>query len=129
MKLGVLLLSVTDTPRVTAISSDWVRRAMERVVDFFTDQSGGREALEFEVFEWFELPVRSAEWNGFGFDAGQHVKPMVSAGLGVDLSGFNHFIPVIDKHDAHLAALAPDGVHVHMSGQDMDPAVVCTTST
>jgi len=101
-----------------------MHRAVDHVADYFRDQSGGRESLQFRVFDWFELPMSSAGWNSLGFDAGAHVKPLVEAGLGVDLTSFEYFVLVIDKFDARLAALAPDGRHIYLGAQDFDPALL-----
>jgi hypothetical protein len=124
MNLAVLLLSVWDEPRITTLTREWMHRAVDHVADYFRDQSGGRESLQFRVFDWFELPMSSAGWNSLGFDAGANVKPLVEAGLNVDLSSFEHFVLVIDKSDARLAALAPDGRHIHLGAQDFDPALL-----
>lgn len=105
MKLAVLLLSCTDTPRETDFDRTWVHRLVGHVAGYYLDQSGGRVDMEFRVFDWFQLPHTSQQWNDLGFGAGPVVKPIVEAGLGVDLSPYDHFALVIDKFDALSAAV------------------------
>ena len=124
MKLAVLLLSCTGTPRVTDLDQPWIHRVVGHVAGYLIDQSGGRENMEFRVFDWFQLPHTSQQWNDLGFGAGPVVRPLVAAGLNVDLSPFDHFALVIDKFDAALAAVAPDGIHVHIGAQSLDPALL-----
>ncbi|MGH7184923.1 MAG: hypothetical protein ACREIB_01420, partial [Pseudomonadota bacterium] len=53
------------------------------------------------------------------------VKPIVEAGLGVDLSPYDHFALVIDKCDASSAAVSPDHPsYVHVGAQSLDPALL-----
>lgn len=124
MKIAVLLLHCSDAPRVTAHTRDWVHQLTGHVAGYFVDQSGQRENLEFRVFDWVQLPFTSQEWNDFGFEAGAQVKPVVAQHLGVDLGPFERFALVIDKFDAVLAAVAPDGIHVHVGAQSLDPALL-----
>ena len=124
MKLAVLLLSCTGTGRVTTIDRAWVHTLVGHVAGYLLDQSGGRENMQFRVLDWFELPHTSQQWNDLGFGAGPVVRPLVAAGLGVDLSPYDRFALVIDKFDAQLAAVAPDGIHVHVGAQSLDPALL-----
>ena len=48
MKLAVLLLSCTGSPRLTDYDQPWVQR----------------------VFDWFQLPQTSRQWHDLGFGAG-----------------------------------------------------------
>lgn len=125
MKLGVLLLSCTGSPRVTDFDRAWVHRVVGHVAGYFLEQSGGRVNMEFRVFDWFQLPHTGQEWNDLGFGAGPVVKPIVEAGLGVDLSPYDHFALVIDKFDAMLAAVSPQHPsYVHVGAQSLDPALL-----
>ena len=96
MKLGVLLLYCKDTPRVSTFSRDWAERAVQEVADYIFAQSGGRESITFEVFEWFPLEMTPKEWLDLGFDAGPKVRPIVAKGLGVNLDPFTHIVMAID---------------------------------
>jgi hypothetical protein len=88
--------------------------------------SGERELMEFRVFDWFQLPITGQQWKDWGFDAGDHVVPMVAAGLHVDLSPYDHFVFVIDKADARLAATRPsDRKYTYMGAQDASAALLC----
>ena len=72
-----------------------------------------------------QLSLTSDGWNNLGFGAGPTVRPMVEAGLNVDLSSFDHFALVIDKFDAALAAVSPTfPIYVHVGAQSLDPALV-----
>src|SRR5688572_21734908 len=107
MSLAILLLKCKDAPRVTQLTRDWVHQMTGVVAGYFADQSGGRERLEFRVFDWFELPQTSAAWSALGFNAGGVVTPLVAAGLGVDLAPYSHFVLVIDTAGATSAAWDP----------------------
>ena len=126
MKLAYLLVSCSDTPRVTNLTQPWVFRLATHAAGYYFDMSGERELMEFRVFDWFGLPVTSQQWNDWGFDAGDHVVPMVAAGQHVDLSPYDHFVLVIDKEDAHLGATRPsDRKYTYMSARDLDAAILC----
>jgi len=125
MKLAVLLLSCTGSPRVTDLDQPWVHRLVGHMAGYYLDQSGGRENMEFRVFDWFQLPQTSQQWNDLGFGAGPVVKPIVEAGLHVDLSPFDHYALVIDKFDAASAAVSPTNpIYVHVGAQSLDPALL-----
>ena len=125
MKLAVLLLSCTGSSRLTNFDRAWVHRLVGHWAGYFLDQSGGRVNPEFRVLDWFQLPQTSQQWNGLGFGAGPVVKPIVEAGLGIDLSPFDHFALVIDKFDASSAAVSPTFPnYVHIGAQSLDPALL-----
>lgn len=125
MKLAVLLLSCTGTARETDFDRAWVHTLVGHVAGYFLDQSGGGVNMEFRVFDWFQLPHTSQQWNDLGFGAGPVVRPIVEQGLGVDLSPFDHFALVIDKFDAILAAVSPlHPNYVHVGAQSLDPALL-----
>ena len=63
MKLAVLLLSCTGSARVTDFSRERVHSIVGNVAGYFLDQSGGRVSMEFRVFDWFQLPHTSQQWN------------------------------------------------------------------
>ncbi len=126
MKLAYLPVFCSDTPRVTNLTQPWLFKLATHAAGFFFDMSGERELMEFRVFDWFQLPVTSQQWNDWGFDAGDHVVPMVASGLHVDLAPYDHFVFVIDKTDAHLAATRPsDRKYTYMGAQDVDAAILC----
>jgi hypothetical protein len=125
MKLAVLLLSCTGTPRITDYDQAWVHKLVGHTAGYWLDQTGGRVNMEFRVFDWFQLPHDSDGWNGLGFGAGPVVRPLVAAGLGVDLAPFDHFALVIDKFDAASAAVSPSNPeYVHVGAQSLDPALL-----
>lgn len=125
MKLAVLLLSCTGTARETDFDREWVHRLVGHVAGYFLDQSSGRVNMEFRVFDWFQLPHTSQQWNDLGFGAGPVVRPIVAQGLDVDLSPFDHFALVIDKFDASSAAVSPQHPnYVHVGAQSLDPALL-----
>ena len=83
MNIAVLPLKCKNEPRVTTLTRERIDQVTAHVAGYFEDQSGGREHLEFRVFDWFELPITSAEWNALMFNAGGTVVPMVEQGLQV----------------------------------------------
>jgi hypothetical protein len=126
MKLAYLPVFCSDTPRVTNLTQPWLFKLATHAAGFYFDMSGERELMEFRVFDWFQLPITGQQWNDFGFDAGDHVIPMVASGLHVDLGPYDHFVFVIDKADAHLAATRPsDRKYTYMGAQDADPSILC----
>jgi len=125
MKLAVLLVSCSDAPRVTTLTQSWAHRMTNHVAGYYLEESGGREVMEFRVFDWCALPVTSAQWNDWGFDAGDHVRPIVSSIQHVDLTLFDHWVFVIDKADAHLGATRPsDRLYAYLGAQDLDAALL-----
>lgn len=125
MKLAVLLLSCTGSARVTDFSRERVHSIVGNVAGYFLDQSGGRVSMEFRVFDWFQLPHTSQQWNDLGFGAGPAVSPLVAQGLNVDLAPYDHFALVIDKFDASSAAVSPQYPnYVHVGAQSLDPALL-----
>ncbi|MEU0314883.1 hypothetical protein [Nocardioides sp. NPDC006273] len=125
MKLAVLLLSCTGTPRTTDFDQAWVHRLVGHTAGYWIDQTGGRVNMEFRVLDWFQLPHTSDQWNALGFGAGPVVKPLVAAGTGIDLSPYDHFALVIDKFDAASAAVSPSNPeYVHVGAQSLDPALL-----
>lgn len=125
MKLAYLLMSCSDTPRVTDLTRDWVFRVATHAAGYFFDLSGERELMEFRVFDWVQLPLTSQQWNDLQFGVGPVVVPMVSAALQVDLSAYDHFVLVIDKDDAHSGVTTPARTFTHLGAQDLDPAILC----
>ena len=122
VNLAVLLLSCNDTPRVTTLTRESVKRIMRNVADYVFAQSGGRATLAYHVLDWYELPLSSAQWNALAFGAGPVVKPLVAAGLQVDLDGYDQFALVIDKGDAFSAATFGD--FIHAAAADFTPAIM-----
>jgi hypothetical protein len=59
MKLAILLLQNSDSPRATTYTRDWVHQLVGHTTGFIAEQSGGREIIEFRVFDWFTLPMTS----------------------------------------------------------------------
>ena len=126
MKLAYLPVSVSDSPRVTSLTQPWLFKLATHAAGFYFDMSGERELMEFRVFDWCQLPITSLQWNNFGFDAGDRVIPMVASALHVDLGPYDHFVFVIDKADAKLAATRPsDRKYTYMGAQDASPAILC----
>lgn len=125
MKLAVLLLQNSDSPRATTYTREWVHKLFTHTTGFLTEQSGDREVIEFRVFDWFTLPMTAAEWDAAGWDVGPQVRPLVERGLQVDLSPYTHVALVIDRADARLAAVSETHPqYVHVAAQDMDAALL-----
>jgi hypothetical protein len=123
MSLAVLLVTGPSLPRVTYLTRDWIHGLTTRVAGYLDEQSGGRVALEFRVFDWFRLPISDAEWDSLGWNLGDVARPLVEAGFGVDLSPFTHHAMIIDQYNSHLGAWAPGRPYLHLSAQDLTPAL------
>lgn len=126
MNIAILPLNCRNEPRVTTLTRNEIQQITKHVADYFKDQSGGREQLEYRVFDWFTLPITSTEWNELGFNAGGTVIPMVEQGQQIDLSSYGHFVLLIDKQDANSAAWNSPGPlkYCHMAAQSLDPALL-----
>jgi Tachylectin len=126
MNLAVLLLHCKNEPRVTTLTRERVHQLTTNVAGYLLDQSGGRELLEFRVFDWFELPFSGADWNALQFNAGATVVPLVEQGQQVDLAPYGHFVLVIDKADANSAAWNSPGPlkYNHMAARSLNPAIL-----
>jgi len=124
MKSAVLLLTCKNAPRVTQLTDTQVSRVMSQVSAFYLQQSGGREQLEFRVFDWFGLSLTSQAWDNLGFNVGPVVTQEVAAGLNVDLSPYNHFVLVIDKAGARLAASDPTLKYCHAAAANLTQAIL-----
>jgi len=127
VKIAVLPLSVKDAPRVTTLTRVEIHRIVEHVAGYLKDQSGGRERLEFRVFDWFPLPITSAEWDALFFNAGDTVVPMVEKGQKVTLSPYPHIVLLIDKQGAVGGAWNaswPDLKYNHLSAPQLTPALL-----
>ena len=126
MNIAVLLLKCRNEPRVTTLTRDQVHQMTGHVAGYLAAQSGQRENLEFRVFDWFEMPLTSAEWNALAFGAGAKVVPMVEQAQRVDLSSYGHFVLLIDKQDAYLAAWNTPGAlkYNYMAAQSLNPALM-----
>ncbi|GAA4837661.1 hypothetical protein [Kitasatospora terrestris] len=112
---------------MTTLDKEWVERLAAANDRYFNDQSGGRDGLEITVYDWFELPFTLQQWLDFGTNAGPNVRPVVAQGLGVDLSGYQNFVLVIDVPGAALGATftGSDGsLYSHMAASDLNQAIV-----
>ena len=126
MNIAVLLLKCKNEARVTTLTRDQIQVITAKVAGFLFDQSGGRELLEFRVFDWFELSLTGPEWNALQFNVGQKVVPEVATALNVDLSVYGHYVLLIDKADAFSAAWNTPGTlkYNHMAAQTLNPAIM-----
>ncbi|HEX2296428.1 MAG TPA: hypothetical protein VHN37_14120 [Actinomycetota bacterium] len=109
---------------MTFLTRDWVHDLTVRVAGYMDEQSGGREALAFRVFDWFRLPISDAEWDSAGWNLGDIARPHVEQAMGVDLSQFDRIAMVIDQFNAGLGAWHPEGKpYLHLGAQDLTPAL------
>lgn len=124
MNLAVLLLSVSNAPRVTTITRDDVHRLITHMAGFVFDQSGEQELLQFRVFEWCQLSMTLQEWGNYGFNVGDKVVPEVERTLLVDLSSYDHFALVIDVPQASGGAWAPGRKYLHIAAASLMPTLL-----
>ena len=73
MNLAILPGSCRDVPRVTVTTRQQMDKVAHRARDFFLSQSGAREWLDVQVFDWVELPLTPEQWLAYGVLAGDHV--------------------------------------------------------
>lgn len=95
---------------------------MGRVAYYFAVQSGRRLNLEWKVFDWVELNITDATWEGYGGDAGSSILPEVTKKIGDDLGIYDHVLLVIDKADSFSARRS--GRYTHFGAQSLTPAIV-----
>ena len=102
MKIAILLLSCARTARRTNLTEDWFRLLSGQVRDYFLDQSGGRLACDFAVFDWVELSISGQQWTDAGPAVGDTARAEAAAKYNFSEAGFDHFILVIDDQVSAL---------------------------
>lgn len=98
--LALLPVSCSDTPRMTTLTREWFDECMAYTADYLRQMSGEKYQYTWKVYDWFELSMTSADWNAAGMEVWAKARPLVEAGLNVDLSTHTHWAFVIDKADA-----------------------------
>ena len=127
MKIAVLPIYFNDASRVTSHTRAQITAHFDAAKAYYEAQSGGREHLDHRVFDWFMLPLTGAQGVALAFEAGDTVVPLFEAGNKVDLSGYQHFVLLIDKFDARSGAWRPGDPtfrYLHLSAIDLTPALV-----
>ena len=124
MKSAALLLKCKNAPRVTTLTAGDVSKVMARLAAYYLAQSGGRENLSYQVFDWLELSLTSDAWDALGFGAGPVVVAEAAQSLPADLSSFTHFVLVIDKAGAVSAASDPTLKYTHAAAADLTQAIL-----
>lgn len=124
MKFAVLPVTVSDRQRATTLTLEWIERACASVSSFIHDQSGGQQTAEFTVFDWYPLEQSHAEWAGFGFNVREMVNKQVESNRSVDLSGYQHFVYVIDDSVSRVGATVRNLSTTIIAAIDLDPAIL-----
>jgi len=127
MKIAVLPVYCSDVPRTSTISETQIKDVCQDVARYFRDQSGGRENLEYRVFDWFKLELTRAQWTELQFAAGDTVVPMIQTRTGINLSAYEHFVLLIDLPEAVGGAWDSDDPtlrYLHLSGPQFSPALL-----
>lgn len=127
MKVAVLPIYPKDEPRVTQWTRQEIEARFEDAKKYFAEQSGGRESLEYQVFDWYKLRLTGAEADAMGFQAGDSIVPHFEADKSISLSNFSHFVLLIDKSNSHAGAWKPNDPsfrYCHLSAQDLTPALL-----
>src|SRR3954466_10809086 len=73
------------------------------------------------------MPLTRDEWIALEFEAGDTVVPQFEGGMGVNLSGFDHFVFLLDMADAHSGAWRPHDAsfrYLHLSAIDLNPSLL-----
>ncbi|MEP7308800.1 MAG: hypothetical protein ABJA98_25105 [Acidobacteriota bacterium] len=110
---------------MTTLTAGEVSKVTAQLAAYYLQQSGGREKLTYQVFDWFELSLTSEAWDTLGFNVGPVVTAEVAQKLSVDLSSFTHFVLVIDKSGASLAATDPATLkYTHAAAKDLTQAIL-----
>jgi hypothetical protein len=122
--LAVLPVSCSDTPRVSTLTREWIDECVAYTADYLHQLSGGQYQFTWQVYDWFQLPMTSAQWNAGGFEVFSTAGPLVEAGLNVDLSGHTHFAFVIDKADGRAGAWHKTKPYLHIGALDLCPAIL-----
>ena len=121
MNLGVLLLSV-KAPRVTTFTREWAVRAVQRSVDYFAAQSGGRQSITFKVFDWVALDLTPDEWVALGFSAHTSQTPFIESKIGESLTPFDHLLIGLD-HPAAGGGTTP-GNFTYLAASNFTPSFI-----
>lgn len=104
MKIAVLLLSCAETSRRTTLTADWFRLLSQQLRQYFLDQSGGRLACDFTVFDWMELSITGQQWMDAGPAVGDTARAQAAAKYQFSESDFDRYVLVIDEQVGYLGA-------------------------
>src|SRR5688500_3421170 len=124
MKFAVIPVSVSDKPRATTLTRAWLERACASVGAFIQDQSGGRQTAEFTVFDWYVLAQSHQQWVDLGFNVREPVNQQLVNDRQVVLSGYQHFVYVIDDGVSRAGATSGDLLTSIIAAEDFDPAIL-----
>lgn len=124
MKFAVLPVAVSDNPRETTLTRGWIERACASVSSFIHDQSGGQQTAEFTVFDWYTLSQTHQQWLDLGFNVREPVNQQVVNDRQVDLSGYQHFVYVIDDGFSSSGVTKRDLLTSIIAARDFDPAIL-----
>ncbi|MGE0220563.1 hypothetical protein [Mycolicibacterium sp.] len=110
---------------MTTLTREWLAECVGYCAEYLRQLSGGTYQLAWQVYDWYELPMTSADWNNAGMEVWSTARPLVETGLNVNLSTHTHVAFVIDKNDARSAAWNSSGKpYLYISGQDFSPALL-----
>jgi hypothetical protein len=122
INVGVLLLFCNDNPRVTTFSREWAERALKVTQDYITAQSGHRQRIIYQVFDWFEMPISSDEWGALSSAGIDSVRPVVEKGLRIDTDSFDHILIGIDVPGA--GGGTTPGAYTYLAAQNFSPSFI-----
>ena len=121
-RVGVFLLFCNDNPRVTTFSRDWAEKALGVTARYFSAQSGWRQSLRTEVFDWYEMPINSTEWLNLSSQGIDSVRPLVEEGTGTTFSSFDHVLIGIDVPGA--SGGTTPGAYTFLAAQNFSPSLI-----
>lgn len=124
MKFAVLPVAVSDNPRATTLTRAWIERACASVSSFIQDQSGGQQTAEFTVLDWYTLSQTHQQWLDLKFNVREPVNEQVVKDTKVALSGYEHFVYVIDDGVSSSGVTRRDLLTSIIAAEDFDPAIL-----
>jgi len=122
MKFAVIPVSLSDKPRVTTLTRDWIERACASVKRYYEDQSGGRVSPSFQVFDWYALSMTYDAWMALGSNVSVAVNAEISAATRIDFSGFERFVYIQDSGTSNTGVTENDETRIE--ARDFDPALL-----
>ncbi|WP_426323460.1 hypothetical protein [Pseudoduganella sp. R-43] len=122
MKLAMIPVTLPGGARDTALTSAWLQRACAPVIEYFDDHSGGKQNLEFTVFDW--LPLTFQQWSELQEFRNGAVNGLLAAVRHVDLSGYQHFIYVVDDGDVRGGSTVVELQTSIIGARDVCPSLV-----
>jgi len=121
LNIGVLLLYCKDG-RLTTFTQAWADLAMQQVSAYLFHQSGGRERMTYQVFDWLPLDMYEVDWSALGIGAYNTLKPSLEQALHTNLDQFSHILIGIDTPNS--SGGTTPGAFTYLAARNFSPSFI-----